>query len=128
MADSLSQPGDSPASDQQLTDRVLARVREAGAAEDRRARSSRPKRRRRHSDQPPAASIAEGGSPEQTREARALRRVFLDLGDSYRQYRRRTGAAISAEVREAAYRFRQERDLASLVSVAATLEELDAMT
>jgi hypothetical protein len=96
--------------------------------EDRRARASRPKRRRRHSDRQRVPSLADSRSPEQVREERALRRVFLDLGDSYREYRRRTGAAISSEVRDAAYRFRKDRNLASLVSVAATLEELDALT
>jgi hypothetical protein len=111
-----------------LTDRVLARVREAGAAEEQRTRVSRPKSRRRHTDRRPVPLVADSRSPDQIREERALRRVFHDLGDSYRRYRLRTGAAISAEVREAAYRFRQERDLASLVSVAATLEALDAMT
>jgi hypothetical protein len=61
------------------------------------------------------------------REARSLRRVFVDLGDSYREYRRRTGAPISAEVRDAADRFRRERDLSSLVVVAARLDELDIL-
>src|SRR3954469_15276149 len=58
-------------------------------------------------------------------EVRALRHVFLELGESYRSYRRRTGEPVSAEVRDAARRFRRELDLVSLVSVAATLERLD---
>jgi hypothetical protein len=51
--------------------------------------------------------------------------VFLDLGENYRSYRRRTGEPVAPEVRDAALRFRRELDLMSLVSVAATLERLD---
>jgi hypothetical protein len=58
-------------------------------------------------------------------DTRALRRVFLDFGESYRSYRRRTGEPVSPEVRDAAIRFRRELDLVSLVSVAALLERLD---
>lgn len=58
-------------------------------------------------------------------DTRALRRVFHDFGESYRSYRRRTGEPVSAEVRDAALRFRRELDLVSLVSVAALLERLD---
>lgn len=95
-----------PAPDQRLTDRVIARIKEA--------RQVRPGlrgkgRRRRTADS----------------DTRALRRVFLDLGESYRSYRRRTGEPVAPEVRDAALRFRRELDLLSLVSVAATLERLD---
>jgi hypothetical protein len=61
-------------------------------------------------------------TPEGTREARALRRVFRDLGDSYRDYRRRTGVPVASEVRDAAYGFQRNRDLDSLVTVAASLD------
>ena len=54
-----------------------------------------------------------------------MRRVFLDFGESYRSYRRRTGEPVSSEVRDAALKFRRELDLVSLVSVAALLERLD---
>jgi hypothetical protein len=62
------------------------------------------------------------------REARSLRRVFEELGDSYRLYRQRTGTPVSRDVRDAAYRFRRELNLTSLVSVAACLDELDILT
>jgi hypothetical protein len=88
--------------DQRLTDRVIARIKDARG--DVRGRS-----RRRVTDS----------------DARALRRVFLDLGASYRNYRRRTGEPVAPEVRDAALRFRRELDLRSLVSVAATLDRLD---
>jgi hypothetical protein len=58
-------------------------------------------------------------------ETRALRRVFLDLGDSYRSYRRRTGEPVSPEIRQAAVKFRRDLDLRSLLSVAASLDRLD---
>jgi hypothetical protein len=59
-------------------------------------------------------------------DTRALRRVFLDFGKSYRSYRRRTGEPVSPEVRDAALRFRRELDLVSLISVADTLNRLDS--
>ena len=80
-----------------LTDRVIARLQE-----------TRPGPHRRQPD-----------------SVRALRRVFLEFGESYRSYRRRTGEPVSAEVRDAALRFRRQLDLGSLVSVAALLERLD---
>jgi hypothetical protein len=90
---------------QALTDRVLTRLKEAAQAYDRRAYAS-----------------------PQAKEARALRRVFSDLGISYRAYRQRTGQPVSPVVREAAIRFRKELNLASLVSVAASLDDLERVT
>ena len=93
---------------QSLTDRVLARVHDASLLVDR-----RPGFRRRK----------QAGD----RQAAGLRRVFTDLGDSYRAYRRRTGEPVSADVRAAADRFRQERDIDALVSVAASLDRLEIL-
>jgi len=95
MSKPTSHPAGSPA-DSPLTDRVLARVKNAHSGRH---------RRRTDSD--------------------ALRRVFRDFGESYRSYRRRTGEPVSAEVRDAARRFRRELDLGSLVSVAALLERVE---
>jgi hypothetical protein len=53
--------------------------------------------------------------------------VFLDMGDSYRAYRRRTGEPVSAEVRGLADRFRREQDTTSLVAVAASLDALGVL-
>ncbi len=119
-----SVPTDLP---QTLTDRVLARVSDAGIAVDRRMNATRPKtaRRRPAESDPLAASVTR--TPEQVREVRSLRRVFSDLGRSYRKYRRRTGARISPDVRDAAYRFRKELSVTSLVSVAAELDELHVL-
>jgi hypothetical protein len=120
MSDLSSGSPESPASQptHPLTDRVLARIRDAEAAMD-----LPPSRRR----QDPHGPSADGGTPEQVRRARSLRRVFVDLGTSYREFRRRTGAGVSPDVRDAAYRFRREGDVTSLVAVAASLDQLQAL-
>jgi hypothetical protein len=102
MSDPTSRSPGGPA-DQRLTDRVVARIKDA------RRTVHGPGRRRRMPDT----------------DILALRRVFLDFGESYRSYRRRTGEPVSADVRDAAVRFRRELDLVSLVSVAASLDRLD---
>lgn len=112
-----------------LTDRVLARVNDAGLVIDRRVNASHPRASRRRPpllEDPLAASATR--TPEQVREARSLRRVFADLGSSYRQYRSRTGAPVSPDVRAAAYRFRKELSVPSLVAVAGRLDELKILT
>jgi hypothetical protein len=103
-----------------LSARVQARVHRAEVAVRRRSGARLGRAR--------LSEARDGRSPEQQREARALRRVFLDLGDLYRDYRRRTGAAVSPEVRDAAYRFQRELNLASLVSVAASVDRLEALS
>ena len=110
MSDPTPHSTDDAARDQRLTDRVMARLKDAHRAVSASSKQGLGKGRRRHLTDT---------------DTRALRRVFLDLGDSYRSYRRRTGEPVSPEVREAALRFRRELDLPSLVWVAASLERLD---
>src|SRR6476660_1915981 len=98
-----------------LTDRVLARVSDAAAAADQRAKATRPKSARHRSRASDSLAAHATRSPEQLREARSLRRVFHDLGDCYRDYRRRTGAPVSDDVRAAATRFRRELTMPALV-------------
>jgi hypothetical protein len=124
---SSSGPKRPKTSSQTLTDRVLARVSDAGHSVDRRAGATRPRARRRPTAVDPLAAGATR-TPEQVREARSLRRVFDDLGLSYRQYRKETGAPVSSDIRDAAYRFRRELNVTSLVSVAACLDALDILT
>ena len=109
-----------------LTARVLARVGEAGLTIDRRGRATR--RRPAEPARPDPLAAGATRTAEQIREARSMRRVFRDLGVAYRRYRRQTGAPISADVRNAARRFRRELSLPSLVLVAASLDELDILT
>jgi hypothetical protein len=128
MSELTSIPGSSGHdSDPTLTDRVLARVKAARQAADLRAKATRSRatRRRSRASDPLAADVTR--SPEQVSEARSLRQVFLDLGDCYRDYRRRTGAPVSDDVRTAADNFRRELTVPTLVSVAARLEKLDIL-
>jgi hypothetical protein len=106
----------------------MERVNAAALAADRRAGAARPKASRRHQAPADPLSASETRTPEQVREARSLRRVFADLGSSYRSFRRRTGTPVSPDVREAAYRFRKELSVPSLVAVAGRLDELDGLS
>jgi hypothetical protein len=110
-----------------LTERVEARVAVAALALDRRSTASRPKSyRRRVSDAP--ASATDGGSKENTLAQQSLRRVFQDLGVSYRRFRKQTGAPLTPGLRDAAYNFRAEPSLTNLVAVAAFLDDLDLLS
>ena len=110
-----------------LTARVVARVNDARLAVDRSANASRPKSRRRRQT-PPGAPAADVRSPEDVRESESLRRVFRDLGTSYRRYRSQTREPVVPGLRDAAYHFRAEPSLTSLVAVAAYLDELDLLS
>ena len=102
-----------------MLDRVIARVNDIGeSTSSMRSAPSRAEGR--------GAPTSRGGerTPEQLREARSLRRVFNDLGVAYRRYRKETGEPVSPVVREAACRFRKERSVLSLASVAGRLDEL----
>jgi hypothetical protein len=109
-----------------LIDRVKARVIDARLAVDRRESATRPKSKRR--PRAPLEPAGDGPSLQARRESESLKRVFRDLGVSYREYRRQTGEPIAPAVREAAYRFRADPSLTSLVSVAVVLDELDILT
>ena len=119
-----SQLGDSSRT---LTDRMQARVADARLAIERRASATRPKsKRRRGSSGSPSTSIWQ--LSEEARESQSLRRVFRDLGVSYRRYRSQTGDPVTPGLRDAAYNFRAEPSLTSLVAVAAFLDELDLLS
>ena len=64
-------------------------------------------------------------TPDQVREARSLRRVFLQLGRRYDDYRARSGSPESPAVRDAASCFRRQLSFAALVAYASRLEELE---
>jgi hypothetical protein len=108
-----------------LTARVQARVNDARLGIDRRANAanSQPKR-------PRASPAATATSPtaEEMLESQSLRRVFRDLGLSYRRYRSQTGGRVAPGLRDAAYNFRAEPSLASLVTVASFLDKLDLLS
>ena len=95
---------------QTLTDRVAARVIDARLALERRASASQPKVRR---------------SPPETE---SLKRVFRDMGLRYRRYRSQTGGPVVPGLRGAAYEFRADPSLSSLVAVAVYLDKLDLLS
>ena len=125
MANPSARPGRSEPEElpKSLTDRVMARVDDARIAVDRREGATRPKSKRRKR----TPSAAEP-SAQDLRESKSLKRVFRDLGLSYREYRRQTGEPVSPTVRAAAYNFKAAPSLTSLVSVAVFLDELDILT
>jgi hypothetical protein len=127
MADHSPRPSAGPAEpSQNLTDRVLARVADARLAVDLRAKASRPKSRRRKPA--PFSSSSDSPNVDELREAESLKRVFRDLGASYRRYRSQTQEPVTPGLRDAAYSFRAEPSITSLVAVAAYLDELDLLT
>jgi hypothetical protein len=65
---------------------------------------------------------------EQALEFESLKQVFRDLGISYRRHRSQTGDPLTPGLRDAAYNFRAEPSVASLVAVAAYLDELDLLS
>jgi hypothetical protein len=113
------------ASPETLTDRMLAQVKTARRAVDRRANASRPRLRRRRPARPADPSAP---SLEQSRAAMSLKRVFRDLGVTYRRYRSQIGGPVAPGLRAATDQFRAEPSIASLVAVAAILEELDLLS
>lgn len=129
MADQQPRPGTSgPAeSSQNLTDRVLARVADARLVTERRATATRPKSRRRRPASPTSSPV-DSPSAEDLKEYESLKRVFREMGISYRRYRSQTQEPVVPGLRDAAYAFRAEPSLASLVAVAAYLDELDLLS
>jgi hypothetical protein len=112
---------------QTLTERVQARVANARLAADERASGSPQKTRRRR---PVSPGLTDSGSPsaDELRDYESLKRVFREMGISYRRYRSQTREPVVPGLRDAAYTFRAEPSLTSLVAVAAYLDELDLLS
>jgi len=113
------------ASPETLADSMLTRVNAARRAVDRRANASRP-RLRRQRPAPPADPSAP--KLEDTRETQSLKKVFHELGVTYRRYRSQIGGPVAPGLRAATDLFRAEPSLASLVAVAAILDQLDLLS
>jgi hypothetical protein len=107
-----------------LVERVRDQVLLAHRALERRDGASRPRIRRRSRER---LNPSAGPPTPLSREVRALRRVFGDLGVVYRQYRRRTGEPVSVAIRTAANAFKQEPSLIALVPVAGFLDDLELL-
>lgn len=108
-----------------LADRVRDRVLRARGSLDR--RDGAILRRRRESPQDVPNDAGPDRRTPMSRELRALRMVFRELGRTHRQYRRRTHAPVSEALRSAAIAFRQEPSLISLVPVAGFLDEMQLL-
>jgi hypothetical protein len=122
MSDLSLTPSGSPSYDdspETLTDRVALRVMNARLAIEERLDRRQPKVVR--------SGATNSQSEAELRETASLKRVFRELGTSYRRYRSQTGKPVVPELREAAHRFRAAPSLASLVAVAAYLEEMDLL-
>jgi hypothetical protein len=99
-----------------LTERVQVRVDAARLVVDRRAVRA-------------AAPVAiDSLGQDEIRESQSLRRVFRAMGVSYRRYRSQTGSKVVPGLRDAAYTFRGDPSLTSLVAVAAFLDNLDLLS
>ncbi len=108
-----------------ITERVAQRLAAAGQAFDRRNRASRPKASRKKTPSTLAQASAPGaGDAARSRERACLRSVFRELGEAHRQYRMQTGRPGTPALREAARAFKREPSVASLIPVAAFLDEL----
>jgi hypothetical protein len=103
-----------------LTERIRKRVDTARQAVELRAKATRPRAGSRLV--PPTDS--NGSNPEEERAAQSLKRVFRDLGLTYRRHRSQVGGAVTPGLRDAAYKFREQPTFASLVVVAGFLDEL----
>jgi len=99
-----------------LTDRVAERVINARLAIE-----SRSKARRR-------PTLQDSTSSAEEREVQSLKRVFRDMGHTYRRYRRQTGGPVVPGLRDAAYNFRENPSLPTLVGVAAYLDKLQLLS
>ncbi|HEX6433418.1 MAG TPA: hypothetical protein VFZ87_04225 [Gemmatimonadales bacterium] len=104
-------------SPENLTDRIAARVVRARLALEEGATAG-----------PSSSSPADPTVVGERHEAESLRRVFHELGVSYRRYRKQVGGPVTPGLRDAAYQFRAEPSLASLVAVAAYLDKLDLLS
>ena len=106
-----------------LTDRVRDRIAEAGQAIDR----SKPKGSKRTSKLGNTRLSMSTSGPKATaealRESRSLRHVYRELRGTYRRHRRESGQAALPELREAVHVFKRGPSLATLVTVAAFLDE-----
>jgi hypothetical protein len=110
-----------------LTERVTARVTEAGLALDARVGKAAPARQRLR-----APRLAGQASPlkegtEAQREARSLRRVYCEMKATYRRYRRQTGSPAVPALREAVRAYKRGKNLALLVNVATFLDDRELL-
>jgi hypothetical protein len=123
MSDLSLTPSGPPSHDdspETLTDRVALRVRNARLAIEERRDRRQPKVSR--------DGATNSQSEAELRETASLKRVFRDMGTSYRRYRSQTGKPVVPELKAAAENFRAAPSLASLIAVAAYQDEMDLLS
>lgn len=103
-----------------LTERIRERVDTARLAVDRRANTTRP-----HVGSRPGRPVDPVWSDEEeARMAQSLKRVFRELGVTYRRYLNQVGGPVTPGLRDAANKFREKPSFDSLVNVANYLDQL----
>ncbi|MGH7561738.1 MAG: hypothetical protein ACRENB_12045 [Gemmatimonadales bacterium] len=115
---------DSGGSARMLPDRLRRQLDQVGSQLTSSSDQSSGSRKRPTSRSNPRSSLQQGADSTSAAEGRALRAVFREFGGVYRQYRRRTGAAVYPPLRAAAIAFRREPSFGSLLPVAALMDEL----
>ncbi|HET6797551.1 MAG TPA: hypothetical protein VFH40_10365 [Gemmatimonadales bacterium] len=76
----------------------------------------------------PVAGVVDAETAGELRELQSLKRVFRDLGHTYRRHRKETGGPVNPDLREAAYQFRANPSLPALIAVAAYLDRMDLLS
>ena len=106
-----------------LTERVRARVSEAGVARDAGVRKANPKRKHLRPTRLRDKASALTEDLEAQRDAQSMRRVYCELKTTYKRYRRRTGRPAVPALRDAVRAFKRGQSLTSLVNVATFLDD-----
>ena len=108
-----------------LSDRVVERVLNARLILEKEAGGGRTGTGGRRAA---ISGIADAETTGELRELQSLKRVFRDLGHSYRRHRKETGGPVNPDLREAAYQFRANPSLPALIAVAAYLDRMDLLS
>ena len=123
MSNAASRSSAAPTPARSLTERVKARVAEAGRTLDNRSGTRKLKHKHLRPTRlaPPDSRLTE--SSESHREVQSLRWVYCEMRMVYRRYRRRTKRPAVPELRNAVRAFKRGPSLTSLVDVATFLDE-----
>jgi hypothetical protein len=108
-----------------LSDRVVERVLNARLILEKEAGGGRKGSTRRSET---LTGTADAETADERREVQSLKRVFRDLGQSYRRHRKETGGPVNPALRDAAYQFRASPSLPALIAVAAYLDRMDLLS
>jgi hypothetical protein len=105
-----------------LSDRVKARVAEAERAIELRSTDTNGPRKRGRPARAKKTSTL-GLSQVSKRESESLLKVYAEMRELYRGYRRRAGTPAVPELRSAVHAFKRGQSLTSLVVIASFLDD-----